>query len=253
MRAYELLKETFFRRTYIWVVHLSWFAIYALFWLLFLSTGQEAGQFIFLWSGFLLPLALSPGIFGDDIASGRVCVLVTKPFWIGELYLYRLLGLSLQGTVHILLAGGAIFVLDLLMGRGTPNSLGSWLFSTWLLFHACAALSTSVSVAVKRSYNALLVFFGVVLVYLMTDALAGYWLEYGAAETVRNIIRFVGLPFGLLHHLAKGDYGKYSLTVGKYSSIKSAACTVHCLILTTIYAAVGILILTRRQFSSERD
>jgi len=253
MRASELIKETFFRRTYIWVVHLSWLAIYGLFWLLFLPTGAEAGEFIFLWGGFFLPLALTAGIFGDDIASGRICVLVTKPFWTGHLYVYRLLGLCLQGAVHILLAGGIVFALDVLVQGSAPNSLGLWLFSSWLLFNACAALSTSLSVIVRGSYNSLLVFFGVGVLYLLVDVLAGYWLEYGAADMMRNLIRCGGLPFDLLHNLAKGDYGKYSLAVGRYSSIKSVACTVHCLLLTTVYAGAGVLILTRRQFSSARD
>ncbi len=253
IRAYELIKETFLRRTFIWVVHLIWFGIYGLFWLLFLPSNVEAGQFLFIWSGFFLPLALSAGILGDDIASGRICVLATRPFWLGQLYLYRLLGLSAQGAVHILLAGGLVFVLDTLMGKGTPNNLGVWLLSSWLLFNACAALSTSLSVVVGRSYNSLLTFFGVAIVYLLLDVLAGYWLEYGTAEVMRNVIRHAGLPFGLLHGLAKGDYGKYSLAVGKYDAVKSVACVVHCLILTAAYAGAGILVLTRRPFSSERQ
>jgi len=253
MRAYELIKETFFRRTYIWVVHLIWFGIYGLFWLLFLPSNMEAGEFLFIWAGFFLPLALSAGIVGDDIASGRICILATRPFWLGQLYIYRLLGLSLQGAVHILLAGGLVFVLDTLLGRGTPNSLGVWLLSSWLLFNACSALSGSLSVVVGRSYNSLLTFFAVAVLYLLLDVLAGYWLEYGAAEALRNVIRYAGLPFGLLHGLAKGEYGKYSYAVGRYDTAKSVACTVHCLILTTVYAGLGIFLLTRRQFSSERD
>jgi hypothetical protein len=252
-RVYELLKETFLRKTSIWAIHLGWFGMYVLFWLLFLPTGTEASEFLFLWGGFLLPLALSAGILGDDIASGRIAVLVTKPFWPGALYLYRLLGLSLQGALHLLLAGGLIFVLDRVLGQGTPNSLGIWLLASWLLFNACAALSTSLSVVVGRSYNALLTFFGVVVLYLLLDVLGGYWLEYGTAETLRNIVRFAGLPFGLLHHLACGDYGQYSLMVGRYDSLKCAACIVHCVILTTVYAVVGVLLFTHREFYSERD
>ena len=253
MRAYELIKETFFRKTFVWVMHLSWFGIYGLFWLLFLPTNVEAGEFLFLWSGFLLPVALSTGIIGDDIASGRICVLATRPFWLGQLYLYRLLGLSLQGAVHILLAGGLVLALDTLLGRGTPNSLGIWLLSSWLLFNAFAALSTSLSVVVGRSYNSLLTLLAVVMSYLLLDVLAGYWLEYGAAEAMRNVIRYAGPPFGLLHGLAKGDYGKYSLAVGRYDSLKSGACVVHCLILTTVYALAGIALLNRRQFTLQRD
>jgi hypothetical protein len=253
IRAYELIRETFFRRTSIWVIHLVWFGIYGLFWLLLLPSNLEAGQFLFLWGGFLLPLALSAGIIGDDISSGRICVLATRPFWLGQLYLYRLLGLSLQGAVHILLAGGLVFLLDTLLGEGSPNNLPVWLLSSWLLFNACAALSTTLSVVVGRSYNALLTFFGVVVVFLLLNVLAGYWLEYGAADTLRNIVRFVGLPFGLLMGLAKGDYGKYSLSVGRYDTAKGIACVVHCLILTTAYATAGILLLSQRQFFLQRD
>jgi hypothetical protein len=253
IRAYELIRETFFRRTSIWVIHLVWFGIYGLFWLLLLPSNVEAGQFLLIWGGFLLPLALSAGIIGDDISSGRICVLATRPFWLGQLYLYRLLGLSLQGAVHILLAGGLVFLLDTFLGEGSPNNLAVWLLASWLLFNACAALSTSLSVVVGRSYNALLTFFGVVLVFLLLDVLAGYWLEYGAADTLRNIFRYVGLPFGLLSGLAKGDYGKYSLSVGRYDTVKAVACVVHCLLLTTAYAAAGILLLIRRQFFLQRD
>ncbi|MEN6575031.1 MAG: hypothetical protein ABFD90_01720 [Phycisphaerales bacterium] len=253
LRAYELMRETLFRKTFVLAVHMIWFAVYGMFWLLFLPTEMEVGEFIYIWGGFFLPLALSAGIFGDDMASGRICTLVTKPFWPGTLYLYRLLGLSLQGAASILIAGGAVFLLDMLFGKGTPNSLGLWLFSTWLLFNACAALATTVSIVVPRSYNSLLVLLGAAAIYLLVDVLWGYWLEQGAAAMVRNVIRFAGLPFGLIHDLAKGDYGKYSLSVGKLGFVKSLACTVHCLILTTAYALAGIAILTRRQFSLHRD
>jgi ABC-type transport system involved in multi-copper enzyme maturation permease subunit len=253
MKECELIKETFLRRTYIWVVHLSWLVIYGLFWLLFLPSGMEAGFFIFFWGGFFLPLALSAGILGDDIASGRICVLATKPFWLGQFYIYRLLGLSLQGAVHLLLGGAIVFGLDALMGRGTPNRLGLWLFATWLLFNTCAALSASLSVVVKRAYNSLVLLLAVALFYLLLGVLAHYWLEHGTADFMRKLIRFAGLPFNLLHGMARGEYGKYSLAVGKYGFTKTVACTVHCLILTAVYATVGVLLLIRRQFYSQSD
>ena len=253
MKQCELIKETFFRKTYVWVVHLSWLVIYGLFWLVFLPGNREAGVFIFLWGGFFLPLALSAGIFGDDIASGRICVLATKPFWLGQFYIYRLLGLSLQAAVHLLLSGALVFALDALMGRGTPNRLGLWLFATWLLFNTCAALSASLSVVVKRAYNSLVLFLVVALFHLLLGVLASYWLEQGTAEFIRKLIRFAGLPFNLLQGMAEGKYGKYSFTAGKYGFTKTIACTIHCLILTTVYATIGVFLLTRRQFSSQRD
>ena len=70
-------------------------------------------------TGFFLPLSLTAGIFGDDIASGRISVLATRPIELRDIYLYRLLGLSLQGAVHLLLAGGGICLLDICLGKRT--------------------------------------------------------------------------------------------------------------------------------------
>jgi ABC-type transport system involved in multi-copper enzyme maturation permease subunit len=253
MRAYELLKETIVRKTFIWVTHLCCFILYGVFWLLFLPSEVEVGEFLFLWGGLFLPLALSAGVFGDDIATGRICVLATRPLRLGELYLWRLAGLSLQGAVHLLVAAGIVLLLDTLMGRGSPNRLGPWVFASWLLFNACAALSTSLSVVVRGSYNALLVLAMVVFVHFLLGTLGGYYLEYGMAEAVKSLIKHMGLPFELLQGLAHGDYGKYSLNVGQYGLVKSVACTVHCVILTAAYATIGILVLNRRQFSAQRD
>jgi len=227
--------------------------VYALFWLLFLPSDQEAGMFLYYWGGFFLPLALSAGIFGDDIASGRISVLATRPIELAAIYAWRLLGLSLQGAVHLLLAGAGICLLDLCLGQGTPNSLGLWLWATWLLFNACAALSTTLSVVVGRSYNALLVLALVMFSYFFLDVLGGYWVEDRLATIIKTLLRHAGPPFALLRRVAHGDYGKFSLSVGKYSIVKTVACSVHCVLLTSVYALIGIQILTRRQFFSKRD
>jgi hypothetical protein len=253
MRAYELLKETVVRKTFIWVTHLCCFVIYGVFWLLFLPTELEVGEFLFLWGGFFLPLALSSGVLGDDIATGRICVLATRPLRLAELYLWRLAGISLQGTVHLLVAAGIVALLGTLMGRGSPSRLGPWILASWLLFNACAALSTSLSVAVKGSHNALLLLAIVVFTRYLVGILGSYWPEYGLAEAMKGLVRHVGLPFELLQHLAHGDYDKYSVDVGQYGLVKSVACTVHCVILTATYVTLGILVLNKRQFSGQRD
>ena len=110
------------------MVHVIWLVLYGVFYWLFVPEMPEMGRLLFIWAGFFLALALSAGIFGDDIASGRICVLVTKPFWVGELYLYRLLGLSLQAAVHLLLAGGVILVVHAVMPRATSaiSAYGCW-------------------------------------------------------------------------------------------------------------------------------
>jgi ABC-type transport system involved in multi-copper enzyme maturation permease subunit len=255
MRAYELMKETFLRRTYIWIVHLSWFAMYGLFWWLFVPTkGEQFGEFIFVWGGFFLPLALSAGIFGDDIGSGRICVLITKPFWSGELYIYRLLGLSLQAAGHFILAGGVVLALHAVMGKGTTEDLGIWLLASWLLFNTVAALSTSLSVVMGRAFNSLLLLVVVVTGYFITNTLMRMLGEQNVMTgPLMSFIRYAWPPFGLLQKFAGGEYGRLALTVGRFSVAKDVACVVHSLMLTVAYSVLGIVILGRREFSRVRD
>ena len=253
MRAYELIKETFRRKTYILIIHLSWLIMYGIFWWLFLARASEFGRFIFLWGGCFLALALSAGIFGDDISSGRICVLVTKPFPSGELYIYRLLGLSLQAAVHFVLAWFVIFILHVLMGKGSMDNLGLWLFASWLLFNTCAALSTSLSVVVGRAYNALLLLVVFVTGFFVVSWLMNTTQQQAETGVLFSFIKYACPPFELLSKFASGEYGKYSLTVGRFSLTKSVACVVHSLILTVVYSIVGIVLLSRRQFSRVCD
>ena len=252
MRAYELIKETFCRKLYILIVHLSWLALYGMFyWLTLPDAGEISGfgRFIFIWGGFFLALALSAGIFGDDISSGRICVLVTKPFRSGELYIYRLLGLSLQGAVHFILTWCVIFILHITMHKGSMDNLGMWLFASWLLFNTCAALSTSLSVVVGRAYNALLLLAIFVTGFFIVSWLMASTHQQEETGVLFSFIKYACPPFELLSKFASGEYGKYSLTVGRFSLAKSAACVVHSLILTLVYSVVGIVLLSRRQFS----
>lgn len=253
MRAYELMKETFFRRTYIWIVHLSWLVLYGTYWWLFLPRTDEFGRFLFMWAGFFLPLALSAGIFGDDIASGRICVLVTKPFWTGELYLYRLLGLSFQAAVHLVLAAGVVVVLQAILHKGRLNDLGIWLVATWLLFNTCAALSTSLSIVIGRAFNSILLLIVIAGGYTLVTLLTKYAGRQASTMTLVSFIRYPWPPFELLYKFAGGEKDIYALTTGPYSVAKSLACVVHTLILTAVYSLAGILLLSRREFSRVRD
>jgi ABC-type transport system involved in multi-copper enzyme maturation permease subunit len=253
MRACELMKETFFRRTYIWVVHVVWLALYGGFWWFFLPDMPEMGRFIFIWAGFFLALALSAGIFGDDIASGRICILVTKPFWLGELYIYRVLGLSLQAAVHLLLAGGIVLALHAIVGKGNVDNLGTWLLATWLLFNTCAALSTSLSIVVSRAFNSLLLLVIIATGYSIMGLLVTYLRQEATSGVLASFIRYPWPPFELLYKLAQGEWGQYALTVGKYSVTKSFACIIHSLMLTLVYSIIGILLLSRREYSRVRD
>jgi ABC-type transport system involved in multi-copper enzyme maturation permease subunit len=207
----------------------------------------------FVWGGLFLPLVLSAGIFGDDISSGRICVLATRPFWLGELYIYRLLGLSIQGAVHFVLAGELLLIIHCFTGLGNTHNLGAWLFSCWLLFNTWAAVSTSLSIVVKRAYNfifllAIFIFFG-----FLNSMLSWKNPDDTMTEVINAFVKYLCPPFTLLTKMAQGQYSKYSLIVGQYSAIKAVACVTHSLFLTVVYSIIGVLLLNRRQFSCSQE
>jgi len=244
MRAYELIKETFLRKGSIRLVHISWLAIYGLVFLApFPPETWNWGGFLFFLSGCMLCLIISAGIFGDDIASGRICVLIIKPLWPGELYIYRLLGLSLQALIHILISGGIIFTLHSMTGRGSIDNLGVWMLSTWLIFTTFAALSTSISVVVKRANNSMLIFAAVCFVYFLIVFMMSLFQEHIATKAMMGFLKYACPPVELLVNMATGKYG----------AVKSFGCVMHSLFLTMLYGIVGIIILCRRQFVCVRD
>ncbi len=244
MRAYELIKETFLRKRYIQLLHISWFATYALLFIApFPPETWNWGGFLFGWSGCMLSLLLTAGIFGDDIASGRICVLIIKPFWPGELYIYRLIGLSLQALIHILISGTIMFTLHSATGHGSIDHLGLWMLSSWLIFITFAALSTSISVVVRRAHNSMLLFAAIIFVYIILSFLLGLFPKHSATEAFMGFLRYACPPVELLCNVA----------FGKYSAIKSLGCVMHSLLLTAVYGTVGIIILCKRQFVFLRD
>ena len=93
----------------------------------------------------------------------------------------------------------------------------------------------------------------VVTVYFVMSLLMGSAGQEGSKGVFAGFIRYPWPPFELLYKFANGEYGKYSLTVGRFSVAKSVACVVHSLILTVVYSIIGIVLLSRRQFSRQRD
>ncbi|MBM4027080.1 MAG: hypothetical protein FJ280_17000 [Planctomycetes bacterium] len=239
VKAYALITETSRRRASIRLVHLSWLGTYAMIFLI--PMPPEAwrwGAFLFGWSGCLLPLLLSDGIFGDDVASGRIRLLVTEPIRSWELYLYRFLGLSLQAALHILLAGALILLLHGLSGRGSVDRFGVWMLASWLIFNAWTALSTSLSVVVRRSHNSMLLFITAALVFLVLSFLLSFFPENPGTKAYLAVLRYTCPPVELL---GKIGVGKCSLPAG----VANVACS---LTLTALYGAVGIVLLGRREF-----
>ncbi len=244
MRAYELMKETLLRKTYIRIVHISWFAIYGLLFIIpFPPEVWNWGPFLFAWSGCLLPLLLSAGIFGDDIASGRIGILITKPLWLGELYIYRLMGMSLQAFLHLVISGSVIFVLHGATGRGNINNLGLWILLSWLIFNTWAALSTSLSIVVRRGNNSMLLFVAIGFTVFFASFLVTSLPDHIITAVLRVVLKYTCPPIELLLNVA----------IGKYGLMRNFGCVVYSLLLTALYSIAGIIILSKRQFACVRD
>jgi len=244
MKAYTLMIETFLRKASIRLVHLSWFAIYAMIFLF--PFGPEMwnwGPFLFGWSGCLLPLLLSEGIFGDDIASGRIRLLVTEPIRSWELYLYRFLGLSFQGAAHLLAASGIVLLLHLLTGRGSMAGFGGWMLASWLIFNTWAALSTSLSVVVKRAHNAMILFIATAAVFFTLSLLTSFFPQSPALGVVLDVVRYTCPPVELLANIG----------FGKTSVLGGTGSVAHSLLLTMVYGAIGMVLLGRREFKYVAD
>ncbi|MCL5278900.1 MAG: ABC transporter permease [Planctomycetes bacterium] len=244
MKAYALITETFRRKASIRIVHASWFGIYGTIFLVpFTPETWHWGPFLFGWSGCLLPLLLSEGILGDDIASGRIRLLVTEPIRPRELYLWRFLGLSLQAAVHIGLAGAMILLLQRLTGRGSVDRFVVWMLASWLLFNVWAALSTSLSVVLRRAHNAMILFVVTVGVFLSLSLLTSFFPKSTGVHVLHGMVRYACPPVELLVRMGRG---KCSLSAG-------VASVAHSLMVTALYGAAGIVLLGRREFKCVAD
>jgi len=244
MKAWALLFETFWRKRAILLMHLGWLAPYGPLFLIPFQPGiWHWGGFLFGWSGCLLPLALSAGIFGDDIASGRMRLLVTEPIRLWELYLYRFLGLSLQGAIHVWAAGVLILLLHRLTGRGNIGHFAVWLLVSWLIFNAWAALSTSVSVVVHREHNSMLVILVTIAVVFPLYTLLLFFEDSLGTKIYVGVLRYAGPSVELLVRLGRG---KCRLPEGLGS-------VAYSLLLTAFYSLLGILLLHRREFAAAQD
>ena len=244
MKARVLMAETFLRKRAILIMHLAWLGAYApLFLIPFRPGTWQWGGFLFGWSGCLLPLALTAGIFGNDIASGRIRLLVTEPLRLWELYFYRLLGLSLQAAVHLLTAGALILLLQRFTGRGNIDHFPVWLLASWLIFNAWAALSTSISVVVHREHNSMLVILVTIAAVFPLYMLLLFFEDSLGTKIYVGVLRYAGPSVELLVRLG---WGRCRLPEGLGS-------VAYSLLLTAFYSLIGIMLLNRQEFTAAKD
>jgi len=244
MKAYVLISETFLRKTSLRLVHLGWLLAYPLIFLMpSLPETWQWGGLVFAWSGCLLPLILSAGIFGDDIASGRIRLVATEPIRLSELYIYRFLGLSLQAAAHLLAVGALILLLHWLTGRGSLDRFAAWMLASWLIFNTWAALSTSLSVVVSRDHNSMTLVLATIILFFPLYMLLLFFEDSVGTKIYHAFVRYGCPPVEVLVGLGQG---RYSLPGG-------VASVAHSLALTVLYGAAGIVLLNNREFKYAAD
>ena len=198
---------------------------------------------LFGWSGCFLPLLISAGIFGDDIASGRISVLITKPMRVTEFYMSRIIGLSIQGGINISLSAGIILTLHRATGKGNINNFALWVLSSWLLFSTWAALSTSLSVVVKRTHNSMILGVAAVAAFFLVGYLPRFAPGHIVSKVVLPIIKYAFPPVEL----------QIAFCTGSHRLFHVIGYITHALGLTVLYCIIGIILLSRREFRCERD
>lgn len=244
MKAYAIIVETYRRKASLRFMHLCWLGTCAAIFLIPLpEEAWQWGGFVFAWSGCLLPLVLSAGVFGDDIASGRIRMVVTEPIHLWELYVYRFLGLSLQGTVHLLLVTALILILHGLTGRGGLNHFALWLLASWLVFHVWTSLSAAVSVVTRREQNSLVLVLATIAAVFPLYMLLLFFEDSLGTKIYHEVLRYAGPPVEVLVRMGRGGY----------SLPECAAAVAHSLGLIALYGVIGILLLNRREFTYVAD
>jgi hypothetical protein len=244
MKFWELAKETFFRRPFIRVVHLSWFAIYAILFLIPwpAEIHWQWGFLLFGWSGCLLPILISAGIFGDDIASNRICLIVTKPVQTIELYMYRLVGMSMQCAANILIGGLIMYTLTALTARGFVDRLWLWMLAAWLIANTWLAISASLSVIVRREHNSIILILGTIVVFISLSNLIQYWPEHIVTLLLSEVIKYACPSVEFLVKL-----------LDKPHLARAVGYALYSLGLTMVYSIIGIVLLEKREFKNQPD
>lgn len=247
----EIFKETLMRRSAIRRLHLGYLVVYAVVYAS-LSVASPStnpprwGMWLFVWSGCVFPVLLTMGIFGGDIASGRMMQLVTKPMSLRALFLWRCLGVYIQCVVHLSISYGFIFIAASRTNAHVAGDLGSWFLASLVIAPVWIALSATVSTCVSRDFNVAVVFIGAIAIFMIlqaTDAFAAI-MDMPALSRAVEVIGIYCLPSVVL--LCK-------LGMRQSTGVETVLAVVHPVVITALCATIGIVILNHREFTRERD
>jgi ABC-type transport system involved in multi-copper enzyme maturation permease subunit len=245
----EVLKETVFRRRFIPMLHGLYLGIYIMVYTIFYLLPSETGQWelwLFIWSGCLFPVLLTAGLFGDDIANGRILQLVIKPVSLGSLYLLRVLGVFVQCVVHLAVCYLLLFVVYRITGQEAKGHLGLWFLASVLISLTWLMLSASISTFLLREFNVAMILIGGIVVFMLwqSASIVASIADWPAISKVADGILIYGVPpVALLFRLGMQRYGMAG----------SFVVTLHAIAMAVLYAIIGIVILTHREFVRKRE
>ena len=245
----EVLKETVFRRRFIPMLHGLYLGVYITIYVIFYLLPSETAQWelwLFIWSGCLFPVLLTAGLFGDDIASGRILQLVIKPTSLATLYLLRVLGVFIQCVVHLAVCYLLLFIVYRINGQEAKGHLGLWFLASVLVSLTWLMLSASFSTFLLREYNVVMVLIGSIVVFMLwqSASIVASLAGWPAVSKVADGILIYGMPpIALLFRLA----------MQRYSITGCVAVTLHAVVMAVLYAIAGIVILTHREFVRKRE
>jgi ABC-type transport system involved in multi-copper enzyme maturation permease subunit len=245
----EVFKETVFRRRFIPMVHMLYMGVYITIYIIFYLLPSETGQWelwLFIWSGCLFPVLLTAGLFGDDIASGRMLQLLIKPISLRTLYLMRVLGVFIQCVVHLAVCYLLLFIVYRITGQEAKGHLGLWFFASVLVSLTWLMLSASFSTFLLREYNIVMVLIGSIVVFML-------WQSASTVAAITGWSALSKLVDGMMIYGMPPIALLFRLSMQKYSMAGSIAVTLHAVSMAALYAIVGIVILTHREFVRKRE
>jgi hypothetical protein len=149
----------------------------------------------------------------------------------------------LQGAVHLIAVGALIVTLHHFTNRGSAENFLAWLLVSWLIFNTWAALSTTLSVLVKREHNAMLLFFATTVVIFGISFVGSFYPDHKLTAVFLGLVRWACPPVELMGRIGLG-------LTSLWQGLDSVA---HALLLTVLYGAIGIILLGRREFKYARE
>lgn len=246
---YEVLKETFLRRRFIPMLHVLYVVVYIMVFTIYYLLPSKSPQWelwLFGWSGCLFPVLLTAGLFGDDIASGRILQLLIKPISLGTLYLMRVLGVFIQCVIHLAVCFLMLFIMYLLTEQQAKGHIGLWFLASVLISLTWLMLSASISTFMLREYNVVVVLIGSIVVFMLwqSASIVASIADWPVISKAADGFMIYGVPpVGLL----------FRLGMQKYSTAGSLAVTLHAVTIAALYTVIGIVILTHREFIRKRE